>query len=189
MNEGWIGAWSPGIGDPTPGGWITVLLYICAAWACYRVTRRAGHLHRTLSHHERLVWDALLAGMVLLGINKQLDIQSALTEIARKAAHSHGWYEGRQQYQEAFLAAMPVVGATAFAAMVVLAWGAPRSTWLACAGTAGLIVFVAIRAVSFHAVDEALSRNLAGLSLNWILEMGSLTAIIVGATARGQSQP
>lgn len=188
MNAGWIGAWSPGIGDPTPGGWITVLFYACAAWACYRATSRMRRLHSTLDRNETLIWSTLLAGMVILGINKQLDLQSALTEIARTSAVAHGWYEKRQQYQEAFVAAMPIVGATVLAAMMVLAWETPWSTRLACAGAAGLVVFVAIRAASFHEVDEALRRQLAGLTLNWILEMGSLAVIIVGATARGQSR-
>lgn len=187
MNEGWIGAWSPGIGDPTPGGWMTVLLYVCAAWACWRVTTRTHLLRKTLNPNEKIIWTTLLAGMVLLGINKQLDLQSAFTEIARVAALAQGWYDQRHQYQEAFIAVMPVIGATAFAVMMVLAWQAPKSTWLACAGAAGLIVFVAIRAASFHHFDAALGRHFAGLSLNWILEMGSLVAIIGAARARGQS--
>jgi len=29
---GWIGSWSPGIGDPTPAGWLATLAYFVAAW-------------------------------------------------------------------------------------------------------------------------------------------------------------
>ena len=37
MNQGLIGNWSPGIGDPSIGGWLTVLLYAAAAWATLRL--------------------------------------------------------------------------------------------------------------------------------------------------------
>jgi hypothetical protein len=44
--DGWIGSWSPGIGDPTVAGWITVFAYFAASLLCWRVYRnrlaRAG---------------------------------------------------------------------------------------------------------------------------------------------------
>ena len=33
--QGWIGHWSPGIGDPSVMGWVTVALYLVAAWLCF----------------------------------------------------------------------------------------------------------------------------------------------------------
>jgi len=186
MNEGWIGAWSPGIGDPTVAGWITVVLYAWAAWRCHRVLRRSRLQRLVLSENERIVWRLLLVGMLALGINKQLDLQSALTEAARMLSHEQGWYENRRQYQEAFIAAIAVVGMTALAAMAFLMWNAPAATLWTCAGAAGLLVFVVIRASSFHHVDEALGWHLAGMRLNWILEMGSLGLIGWGARRRAR---
>ena len=124
----------------------------------------------------------LLLGMVALGINKQLDLQSALTEMARILALEQGWYGDRRRYQEAFIVAVPVVGLTALAAMALLVWKAPAPTLWACTGATGLLVFVAIRATSFHGVDEMLGWHLAGLPLNWVLEMGSL--VVIGWSAR-----
>ena len=40
MNEGWIGEWSPGIGDPSVGGWLTLLLYGLAAWGSLSLGER-----------------------------------------------------------------------------------------------------------------------------------------------------
>jgi len=74
------------------------------------------------------------------------------------------------------------------AAMLVLARDLPAPTLWACAGAAGLIVFVAIRAVSFHHVDEILDWHLGGLPLNWILEMGSLVVIGWGAFKRARAR-
>jgi hypothetical protein len=41
-----------------------------------------------------------------LGINKQLDLQTALTELGRVLALSQGWYEQRQVVQFWFIAAL-----------------------------------------------------------------------------------
>lgn len=186
MNEGWIGNWSPGIGDPTPAGWITVALYIWAAWMSLRVLRR-HHLQRlTLSTNEHIIWRLFFAGMIALGINKQLDLQSAFTEGLRLLATQQGWYESRRQFQQAFIAAVPVIGLTLLAAMATMVWSAPAPTLYASVGVVGLLVFVAIRASSFHHVDEMLGWRLAGFRLNWILEMGSLLLIGWGARKRAR---
>ncbi len=186
MNRGWIGDWSPGMGDPTVGGWLTVALYVFAAWSCYKVLHRERHASFVLSANERLVWRLLMVTMIALGINKQLDLQSALTEWGRIMAQEQGWYGQRRQYQEAFIAALPVVGLTVLAAMMLLVWNAPTPTLWACVGAAGLVVFVAIRAASFHHVDEMLGWRMGGLTLNWGLEMGSLLLIGWGARKRAR---
>jgi hypothetical protein len=186
MGGGWIGSWSPGIGDPTVVGWVTVLLYAWAAWRCHRVLQKNRAQRLALSGNETLIWRLLVAGLIALGINKQLDLQTALTEAARLLAHEQGWYEQRRQYQEAFIAACIVMGVTAMAAMAVLTWNAPAATLWACAGAAGLLTFVLVRASSFHHVDEALGWQLGGLRLNGILEMGSLC--LIGRAARKRTR-
>ena len=85
---GWIGSWSPGIGDPTPMGWITVVGYLAAAWLCFRV---GGRLEVRTAYPERHLWRILTWGLLVLGVSKQLDLQSALTELGRTLAHAQGW--------------------------------------------------------------------------------------------------
>jgi len=177
MSDGWIGDWSPGIGDPTVGGWVTVFLYAWAAWMSLRVLQRDRKQRIVLSVNEKTIWRLMMLGMIALGINKQLDLQSGLTELARILAHEQGWYGNRRQYQEAFIVAIAIMGLTAVAAMAVLVWRAPAPTMCACAGAVGLLIFVAIRATSFHGVDDMLGWRLSGLTLNWLLEMGSLLVI------------
>ncbi|HEY8942673.1 MAG TPA: hypothetical protein VIM73_00370, partial [Polyangiaceae bacterium] len=92
--SGLIGNWSPGIGDPTVTGWVTVVAYLATAVSCtllaLRIPRVAGPLNR-----ERLLWGLLAAAFFALGLNKQLDLQSAVTEIGRIVAAKQGWYEQR----------------------------------------------------------------------------------------------
>ena len=96
MNRGWIGDWSPGIGDPTVAGWLTVALYAFAAWACLTVLRRERMAKLPLVANEGLVWRLMMVFMIALGINKQLDLQSAFTELGRIMAHKQGWYGNRR---------------------------------------------------------------------------------------------
>jgi hypothetical protein len=177
MSDGWIGNWTPGIGDPTVGGWLTVILYALVAWRSFHVLQRERHRRIVLSFNEKAIWRLMMVGMIALGVNKQLDIQSALTEIGRMFALEQGWYDNRRQVQEAFIFAVLILGLTLLAAIAILVWKSPRPTLWACAGAAGLLVFIGMRAVSFHRMDELLGWRLAGLPLNWVLEMGSLLMI------------
>src|SRR3954452_14044830 len=101
------GRWHPGIGDPTLLGWATVVGYFGAALLAYRALR----LHQAAppSKDRRLLmgfWAVVLCAMVLLGVNKQLDLQTWLTEIGRDLARSEGWYQRRQVFQVAFIGAI-----------------------------------------------------------------------------------
>src|SRR5450631_116329 len=42
---------------------------------------------------ERYTWRAVSILFLALGINKQLDLQTALTELGRVLAYDQGWYE------------------------------------------------------------------------------------------------
>ncbi len=181
MTQGLIGIWSPGIGDPTVGGWLTVLLYAAAAASVWVLLKRVDFTRR---EREQWVWRCLLVGLIFLGINKQLDLQSALTELGRIVARDQGWYENRAQVQEAFIAGTGILGLTLLAAFISLAWGAPGATLSALAGGFALLVFVMVRAASFHHIDRLLSLDLAGLKYNWIIEMGALVWILASATLR-----
>lgn len=184
MNQGLIGSWTPGIGDESLGGWLTVLLYAATAWIVWRLlgVRQTADFRR--SRHEQWFWKVLFVCIVLLAINKQLDLQSAFTELGRIVASRGGWYKDRHQVQLAFIAGLSMMGLTIFAATLYLTWGAPTSTLLALAGAIGLLLFVVVRAASFHHVDEWLKQRMIGVYMNWIFEIGSLLLIFAGAWLR-----
>lgn len=181
MTQGLIGIWSPGIGDPTIGGWLTVLLYAATAASVWVLLKRVDFTHR---EREQWVWRGLLLGLILLGIDKQLDLQSALTELGRITARHQGWYDNRAPVQEAFIAATGILGLTLLAATASLVLEAPGATLSALAGGFSLLMFVMVRAVSLHQIDRLLSLDLAGLKYNWIIEMGALVWILASATLR-----
>jgi len=172
--------WSPGIGDPSFGGWLTVVLYFGAAFLSYRA---AGYASKTgAARTEVLLWYLLTIGLVLLGINKQLDLQSALTELGRHLAHSYGWYEARRAVQVVFVFGLLVLAIIFAVGILIATVKMPTPTRLAIWGALFVVAFVLVRASSFHLVDQLIVTRILGL--NWILEMGGLLIIQAAAIWR-----
>jgi hypothetical protein len=179
--DGWLGYWKPGIGDPSIMGWITVAAYLMAAWYCFRVVQNR---RSTWEDREVRVWTSLSIGLLLLGINKQLDLQTAITEAGRLLAREQGWYDKRSLVQMVFLFLLFVLGAAGVAAVIRFTRKTSRYAQAAALGAALLIGFVLMRATSFHFVDRMLREELAGMRFNWIFELGGILIILVSARLR-----
>jgi hypothetical protein len=168
--------WRPGIGDPTFVGWLTVIAYAVAGILCIREA-----VQEREDRPRFAFWSLLGVLMVLLGINKQLDLQTWLTFTGRRMATSEGWYERRRVFQFWFIIAVVLTGFAGFAAMWRLVRERGADLWLPLLGLFLVISFVVIRAASFHHVDEFLHTRLAGFKMNWLLELGGISVIIAGA--------
>jgi hypothetical protein len=175
--HGWVGTWSPGIGDPTVVGWITVVAYLWTAWRCHQVGRRLGAAKA--NRREIRVWSWLAVLFLALGINKQLDLQSALTEWGRMLARSGGWYAERGHVQREFIALVAAGGLVAIAVGLWVARRTSRAARLAIAGALVVVTFVVIRAASFHHVDIFIRSTVAGLKMNWILELSGILLVLL----------
>lgn len=174
------GAWSAGIGDPTFAGWLTVGVYLLAAFFAFRA--------RHVAQPENGWWLAIAALMLFLGINKQLDLQSLFTEIGRTIARAQGWYnEERRVVQLDFIVAMLVAGVLTATALA-LTIGRRVRNWarVSMIAVCALGAWVLIRATSFHHVDEMLGYRLGGLRYNTILELGPLSLIALAAWKAGE---
>lgn len=179
--------WSPGIGDNHPMGWLTVALYLLAAVACAIAASRGTFPART-SSRERLFWWFAAGVLMLLAINKQLDLQSLLTSVARCLAMNQGWYEDRRAVQVWFVGVVAAVGGLGIVALGFLLRNTFARTGLAVAGLGFVCVFVAIRAASFHHVDTLIDGRLFGLRLNWLLEMPGPLIVLVAAIRQSRSR-
>ena len=174
--------WRPGIGDPTVVGWLTVGAYLLTAWFCLRAARASqGVADPTLRRRAALLW-YLLAGVLLtLAINKQLDLQTLLTEVGRALAKAHGWYGLRRKVQAAFILVLVAGGCTAALAFALITAPVLRQARLAFYGLLVVLVFVLIRASSFHHVDQLLGWSLGGVKLFGIMEFAGAACIAVSA--------
>lgn len=122
MQQGWIGDWSPGTGDTTAGGWIAAAQYSCAAWACHQVVGANARILPIPRGNGHLIRRLLAMGMGFSGFNKQRHLPSAFHELACAWAYEQSWCRNRRQYQQAFVAAVPVAVIARTAMMAVLVW-------------------------------------------------------------------
>jgi hypothetical protein len=175
--------WTPGIGDPTLVGWLTVGLYFATSISCWKL-RHKIELDGKRSSNEYLAWRFIAILFLALGINKQLDLQTALTEAGRVVAHLQGWYEQRRSIQLDFIG---LVAATCVAAAItLLIWmrRAPLPTWLALIGTVLVFGYVLIRAASFHHIDRFIGESILGLRWNWVIEISGISLVFIASQWR-----
>lgn len=172
------GRWHPGIGDPNVTGWLTVGAYALAMLLGYLCHRR------TAPGPERRFWLVVTLVMAVFGVNKQLDLQTWFTQVARDLALQQGWYESRRVIQGIFIFWLCV------AAWGLRAWiGIRLGTMSAGARQAGvglvlLAAFVVMRASSFHHVDVMLGLSLANVRVNVVMEIGAISVIAWAALRR-----
>ncbi len=166
--------WSPQIGDPTVIGWITVASYfIVSVFSAMVVYNQFGR--------HRMFWLILTVFLLALGINKLLDLQSALTAVGRCLAQAQGWYDERRAVQLRFIISIIVMS---FLFGCLLIWMMRRyltRIWLALTGVLLLIGFVAIRAVGFHHFDQFIGHEIGGVRVNWTFEIGGTAMIGLNA--------
>ena len=173
--------WTPGIGDPTPLGWATVIAYFVAALLAVLAARRP--------RPDRRFWSAVALLLIALGINKQLDLQSLLTTVGRNLAHAQHWYDQRRTYQMLFIALFIALCLV----IVLLLWRRTRRASepvrAAMIGVVVLLGFIAVRAASFDHFDTLLMDRIGGWRLNWLLELGGIALIGLPAAVAASSAP
>jgi hypothetical protein len=180
------GRWHIGVGDPTVLGWVATVGYfvgaaLCAVCAFGRHSAAANDAHR---RQERVVWRILTVAVLLLGVNKQLDLQTLFTQTGRDVAHEQGWFEHRRNVQLVFVVVLAsVVGAL----MAWLGWamrGVWRQQWLAGVGLTLLAAFALSRAGLFHHADEALGAPMTASWVKWLPELAGIACIVAAAAMR-----
>lgn len=185
------GQWQPGIGDPSIIGWLTVVAYFLTAilfglcWVWPRFIARQRY------RSPGGFWLFLAVVLMILGINKQLDLQSWFTEFGRQVAIENGWYRQRREVQFQFIMALGLMAIAVFIGLGRL-WYVNRqrrpssrlALGLAVLGLGFLVCFIVVRAASFHHVDHLLRWQLGGLTMNGLLELLGIGLIATGAILR-----
>jgi hypothetical protein len=172
------GGWTPGLGDPSPIGWITVAAYLVAAGLCVRARQRA---HAAGAARLGGFWLALAIALVLLGVNKQLDLQTGLAVLGRRLARAQGWYEARRTVQAVFLLALALGAGAATAWAAIALRRELAAVRLALVGLALLAAFIVARAASFHDVDRILGLRPLGVRVSAALELAGVGVVGVAA--------
>ena len=173
--------WKPGIGDPTFVGWVAVIAYFSTAALSACV---ASRLDRRIRASQRKAWWILTLVLVVLGINKQLDLQGLLMELGRSFAYQHGVYGKRRVLQMIFLFLLAVVSLTA----LFLWFRMNRQNWreqgYMLVGSVFLVTFVLVRAASFHHFQEIFAVPLGGVKLHRVIELFAIAWLAASAIKR-----
>lgn len=159
-------------GDPTIGGWLVTVAYVGAGG--YVATRRAR-----ATGARRRVLGVLALSLLVLGLNKQLDLHAAGFVAAREVVRSFGWDDHKHTLQLVAVGLVLAVGALAGVGLWrisrrVGAW--PRSLLLAAPV---FVAFVALRVAAF----VGLMTGLAWLEDVVIVgvELGVIALVVRGA--------
>lgn len=185
-----LARWHLRVGDPDAISWFIVFAYAVAFVLALRAYGSAKAAERLLSmpHPDesrrqrsmKQLWLLITVTVCALGINKQLDLQTLAIQTVRDRAYAHGWYGRRREYQVAFILAVILVGVIGTTLAVVWLRRVFRRVWLAIAGISMLVVFVIVRAASFHYVDKVLALG-GSVRINHLLELSGIGMIAVAA--------
>jgi hypothetical protein len=169
--------WTPGIGDPTVGGWVIAAAYAVAVLLCVICARRAD-----AQSVQRRVWFGIGTVMSVIGINKQLDLQTWFTQTAREIATAGNWYEDRFRVQLAFVALVSAAGLIGLSMLWPTLRHSGAGLRIAVLGLVVTFAFILIRSTSVHEMDQLLRLQAGGLGLKWVLEFGGAVGVVAGAT-------
>ncbi len=173
--------WRPGFSDHSLEGWLATICFFVACVLCILAARRQARPGPDRDMRLAIFWAALAAGLAFLGLNKQLDLQTLLTDIGRSASHSQGWYDARREFQKVFVAVVAVFGAGCLAGLLYLIHKQWRRQILALAGGVLLACFLGMRIAAMEHIDEAFGVNLESHFAETLLEIGGTICIVIAA--------
>jgi len=181
------------IGDPRAGAWLIFFSYFAVSVLCARAFQVAligSQLAADYPNPERRLkdrqaayrasfrfWGLVIALFVFLGINKQIDLQTWMTEVGRQMATAQGWYEQRATVQMIFVLTVASTGVVTLSVLLKLTRDLLPRHILAFVGLAILAVFLVVRAVSFHDLEAALRSEIVGMRLSWYLELAGILCV------------
>jgi len=163
-------------------GWLTVAAYAAAAVLCFIAARRCPvAADAGAGRRQRRIWWSVAVLMAFLCINKQLDLQSLLTDVGRLLAERQGWYGERRTVQLWFVIAVAAAGILTFVITARKIRSVLREGILLLFGLSWLLIFIIVRAVSFHHVGVFIQSWFLGIRVNWILELTGIALIALSA--------
>lgn len=167
-------------GHLTALGWTTLALYLAASLVSFRA---AVVCRSQDSATTRRAWVWLGVILAVLGLNKEIDLQTLLIELGRQLAFSEHLYKYRLQFHTVFFLGF-VLLLVGWLTVTLLRSPAKiqrlvRQLPLVAIGCASICAYIVIRAASIDHVDQILGFDFEHIPFLWLLEAGGLLLIIV----------
>lgn len=167
-------SWSPGFGDPTLLGWATTAGYLISGMLAFVVMKREE------AYPERF-WLWLSLFLLTIGINKQLDLQSAVLAGARCIASAQGWYGNHYSIKYAIFAALSIL--ILFLISILFLFykrNQRRRIGGPILGLVFIMIYIALRATveqSYLKIDDEYTLLFRSI---WIIEILGISLILIG---------
>ncbi|MES2500765.1 MAG: hypothetical protein V4570_09520 [Pseudomonadota bacterium] len=164
------------IGDPSIAGWLILLAYLAVVCRCY--------LQYTQAKTELVdpyFWLVVGGFVLLLGINKQLDLQTVFEVGMKDLAKSNGWYAQRRIMQTAFVTMLGIGLLTILIMLRGMLAKSCRNHKTVCLGVLLLCVFIVLRAGAFNHLSFLDTQSYWGFNAHALLELTALCVIFYGA--------
>lgn len=175
-----IHAWMARAGDTDISSIVNTLLYGIAVFAA--ACRRRNLHHFKAPRAERNYWLLLLFILLALGVNKQLDFQVLIVEIARPIALHGGWYSSRRLVQAVFALLLTGMAGLFTAFVVILIRKHWEKNKLSLLGFLILFVYFIVEATSLGHLEEGLAAYKKwGIRLSDLIEMAGIILILINA--------
>lgn len=177
------------VGDASLNGWATFFVYLVTAALCFVNSRRsaafAGGRRVALARSRRRFWLVLAALLLLLGLSRQLDLQTLAASAARTVLREDDVYGERSGLQIGLVVAIGTFGTIGLLIALVSFRRVEASVLVAMAGAALLMIFTLIRTISLHDIDRLLMQGIGvpHAQVNNVIEIGAL--LLVAAAAYG----
>ena len=176
--------WSFHVGDPYLMGWVIFTAYIIVSLLCLFVGVSTRKLER--GHEKKktiILWLGLSVFMVLLGINKQLDLQTLFFSIGRLIARSQGWFDKRREVQGLFIKGFTFI---CFVSLVTGYYTFKQQlikNIFVLIGIILLLSFIIIRAASINHVEFIPEQIhiLGSNHMKYVIELGGIVLVGFGA--------
>ncbi len=173
--------WRPGFGDNNLLGWAITIAYFLTALLCAAAFRDEARTYNVVRRLQRpAFWIILTALLVLLGLNKQLDLQTWIHSTGDNLVQSGGLNSRRLGIKILSLVTLGLTGLGISMAMLLYIGRQWRLYMLAFVGLLYLGVFIVLRAAD----SLPILRDINHRYYEWvhlILELGGVLMIAASA--------
>lgn len=167
--------WRLGIGDPTIEGWLICTLYFIGFILSFKKSINVK-VNSTVSHKT---WTFISLTLLFLSLNKQLDLQTLISDTGRAIAINLELMEQRHIFKRVFILVVALCGIIFLIKYKENVVSFNKNYHLAFVGMTTLITFVFLRAISFHIFSDTFNNMLENIYFFKALELTSILILLL----------
>lgn len=171
--------WRVRLGDPDQLGLLLTAGYVLATLAMLAVV--VSHAATLSLPRERLLWVMATLAVLLLALNKQLDLQLFMARIGRCVAETEGSYLERFGLQRTFALWFLAVTALSLAVLAYGCRGALRGNLPLLLGLGLMAAFLMLRVSRSQHLDQLFRGGVNSTRLHRMIEASGLVVLVYAA--------